>query len=579
MPLTKIDDRGLTTPVDLQDSEKLRFGTGNDFEVYHDGTNSIQFFDAQVGAVRFRTDVGNSARTAAQFSAGVDLYYDNVKKFETISTGVQVTGEISHLAGTYTNASGGHVKIKHDSGKLTLGAGEDLEVLHDGSNSRIKNTTGQLQLRSDTIALENAAGNGYATITGISFADNGKARWGNNDDLQIYHDGSHTYLKGFTGFTFLYGASGVALHANSSDYALHAASNGATKLYYDGSAKLETSSTGNLSTGVHKFITGNGSQASDANVLHVVAGSTSNRGVMIGTGRSTGASQNDGMGYIDAIDSESGGYGAQLQLRANGNKVMVIGYQGNNNVGINELNPSSRLHVTSDSTAEGIKSVHSNGQAGIGIGYNTIMTCGTNSQNQLYIRAKGNEKVRLGANGHDILGLEKDSRDVRVYKNAQGWSTLEMQADQSISGGLRKHVRHLNNGQNSVSTHNLFRLRRHNWGVGFFEVRIYYAYYSGSYMSRWRVMGHGAGGDHYSVLQVEEKFTNGSGANWGATIQKTTGSSSSPGDSSTYYTDIQATLPNYTYAVCEMILSSGYQTDNASSGNSMSSNSYTLWTP
>ena len=40
MALTKIDDRGLKTPIDLLDNEKIRFGTGNDLEVYHDGSNS-----------------------------------------------------------------------------------------------------------------------------------------------------------------------------------------------------------------------------------------------------------------------------------------------------------------------------------------------------------------------------------------------------------------------------------------------------------------------------------------------------------------------------------------------------------
>ena len=41
MALTKIDDRGLKTPIDLLDNEKIRLGTGNDIELYHDGSNSI----------------------------------------------------------------------------------------------------------------------------------------------------------------------------------------------------------------------------------------------------------------------------------------------------------------------------------------------------------------------------------------------------------------------------------------------------------------------------------------------------------------------------------------------------------
>ena len=39
MALTKIDDRGLKTPVDLLDNEKIRFGTGNDLEIYHPGSH------------------------------------------------------------------------------------------------------------------------------------------------------------------------------------------------------------------------------------------------------------------------------------------------------------------------------------------------------------------------------------------------------------------------------------------------------------------------------------------------------------------------------------------------------------
>ena len=41
MALTTIDDRGLKTPIDLLDNEKIRFGTGNDVEIYHDGNSYI----------------------------------------------------------------------------------------------------------------------------------------------------------------------------------------------------------------------------------------------------------------------------------------------------------------------------------------------------------------------------------------------------------------------------------------------------------------------------------------------------------------------------------------------------------
>ena len=42
---------------------------------------------------------------------------------------------------------GGNVKIPNDNAKLQIGAGQDLEFYHDGSNSIIYNNTGNLQLR------------------------------------------------------------------------------------------------------------------------------------------------------------------------------------------------------------------------------------------------------------------------------------------------------------------------------------------------------------------------------------------------------------------------------------------------
>ena len=78
--------------IDIADSDKINFGTGNDYQIFHDGTNSIQFFDAQVGDVRFRTDRGNSTRTNLNLGVGVDLYHSNTKRFETTGTGAVVTG-------------------------------------------------------------------------------------------------------------------------------------------------------------------------------------------------------------------------------------------------------------------------------------------------------------------------------------------------------------------------------------------------------------------------------------------------------------------------------------------------------
>ena len=60
MALTQINDRGLKSPIDLLDSEQIRFGTGNDFKIYHNGTDN--YIIATGGDIRFDTGSAELAR-------------------------------------------------------------------------------------------------------------------------------------------------------------------------------------------------------------------------------------------------------------------------------------------------------------------------------------------------------------------------------------------------------------------------------------------------------------------------------------------------------------------------------------
>ena len=100
MALTKVDDRGLNTPIDLLDNEKIRLGTGNDLELYHDGSHSY-IKDTGTGNLVLATSelsVNNAASDEEMIKAtqngGVELFYDNSKKLETTSSGVTVTGTL-----------------------------------------------------------------------------------------------------------------------------------------------------------------------------------------------------------------------------------------------------------------------------------------------------------------------------------------------------------------------------------------------------------------------------------------------------------------------------------------------------
>ena len=156
MGLTRITSDGITdgtitgtdlaTNVDLVDDQKLRFGTGNDLQIYHDGTDSY-IKDAGTGRLLLLSNqfqVNSADNSEIQISAiengAVNLYHNGVKKFETTANGVLTTGNI---------------QLDSDSGKLTVGDSGDFEIYHNGSHTYLDNLTGHLIIRNNVGNDEN----------------------------------------------------------------------------------------------------------------------------------------------------------------------------------------------------------------------------------------------------------------------------------------------------------------------------------------------------------------------------------------------------------------------------------------
>jgi hypothetical protein len=84
--------------IDMEDSEKIKLGTGDDLEIYHDGSSSY-ISDVGTGSLKITTNgtgvdiQKGSSETIARFIAdgAVELYHDNVKRLETKSDGAQVS--------------------------------------------------------------------------------------------------------------------------------------------------------------------------------------------------------------------------------------------------------------------------------------------------------------------------------------------------------------------------------------------------------------------------------------------------------------------------------------------------------
>jgi len=117
------------------------------------------------------------------------------------------------------------------------------------------------------------------TLTGdLSFGDNDKAKFGAGDDLQIYHDGSNSYITDAgTGNTVIETNGSQISLVGGGEYMVRAQKDGATRLYYDGSQKIATTSTGVDVTGTVTGSTGITTGVNYGNFTPVTSGTTGAR--------------------------------------------------------------------------------------------------------------------------------------------------------------------------------------------------------------------------------------------------------------------------------------------------------------
>ena len=173
-----------------------------------------------------------------------------------------------------------------DNDKAQFGAGNDLQIYHDGSNSYIQDTaTGQLLITTQGayIALQKNLNetmaqfipdgsvdlyhdnskkfattstgvdvtgvittDGLSTSADISVADNIKAKWGTGNDLHIYHDGADSYIQEHGSGSLYIGADSTIALTNAAVTTTKAQfiTGGAVKLFHNNAQKFETTSTG-----------------------------------------------------------------------------------------------------------------------------------------------------------------------------------------------------------------------------------------------------------------------------------------------------------------------------------------------
>jgi hypothetical protein len=111
-----------------------------------------------------------------------------------------------------------------------------------GSKSSVTQVDGYSEAEADA---EFVTKTGDSMTGNLSLGDNNKAIFGAGSDLQIYHDGTHSYISDVgTGYLNIKTSDRFAVKSATGETMIEADANGTAKLYYDNSKKIQTTSTG-----------------------------------------------------------------------------------------------------------------------------------------------------------------------------------------------------------------------------------------------------------------------------------------------------------------------------------------------
>ncbi len=191
------DGSSFASAVSIPDSTELKFGDSTDFAFQHNGSHNL-----------IKSHTGNLKLINYQDDGDILFYTDDG------------SGGIT----TYLTLDGGlgHTTIDkrlraNDNVDFTVGTGNDLRLIHDGTHSYMTNYTGDLYIANHAddkdVVFQSDDGNGSlatyfyldgsAAVNGgarsIIHLDNVKSKWGTGGDFVLYHDGTDSYITNNTG--------------------------------------------------------------------------------------------------------------------------------------------------------------------------------------------------------------------------------------------------------------------------------------------------------------------------------------------------------------------------------------------
>ena len=220
------------------------------FYVIHEGAPGYEANTVAAGAVT-NSQLATSAITgfAAEGTVADD---DVILMFDTSASALK----------KITRANFKSVEVAttlNNVGDVTITSNSSGELIKWNGSAWINNTlaeAGIAPVASPTltgdVTLTGAAANAVwdASDNALEFADNAKATFGASGDLQIYHDGSHSYISDtYTGSLLLLADTVEIKKYGANERMATFTVDGACSLYHDNAVKITTTSQGAFITG------------------------------------------------------------------------------------------------------------------------------------------------------------------------------------------------------------------------------------------------------------------------------------------------------------------------------------------
>jgi hypothetical protein len=259
------------------------------------------------------------------------------------------------------------------------------------------NVNGDFNISGGTLSAEAVTVTGLTTTGNINFGDNDKANFGAGSDLQIYHDGSNSYIQDTATGQLLITTQGayIALQKNLNETMAQFIPDGSVDLYHDNSKKLETTSTGIDVTGT---VTATGATTTNSGLLLQSSSVTK-------SALNVAATANQGINGTAAGDLYNWTTGGKILWSTNSGTNAHLVLDSSGNVGIGTSSPSQKLSIVESGGSARMELLSgTSGTSIIDMGDTSDADIGgiryENTNNAMLFRANNDERMRIDSSGN-----------------------------------------------------------------------------------------------------------------------------------------------------------------------------------